>query len=60
MKKFIRDRHEEGYTKSKSLSFKAEDWLTDEWTETMKRDPKDALQTGITKERFKEVGTKIS
>jgi len=31
MKSFIKKNLEESYIKSKDLTYKAEDWITDEW-----------------------------
>ena len=33
MKNFIRTNLEENYVKSKNLTYKAEDWVTDEWAQ---------------------------
>jgi hypothetical protein len=38
MKSIIRSYLEEAYVKSKSLTYKAEDWLTSEWEELKKLD----------------------
>lgn len=32
MKKFINDNLEASYAKSKNLEYKAEDWVTEEWS----------------------------
>ena len=59
-KKFIRDKLEQAYVKSKSLEYKAEDWITEEWTRILKmaHDPKNISSVPI--QRLKAVGEKIS
>lgn len=51
---------EAAYAKSKTLTYKAEDWVTDEWAEIMGHDVKDATNTGLDEKRFKELGTLIT
>lgn len=51
---------EEAYAKSKTLTYKAEDWVTEEWAEIMEHDPKDILTTGVSAARLKDLGTKIA
>ena len=51
---------EEAYAKSKTLTYKAEDWVTQEWAEIMEHDVKDAANTGIDAKRFRELGSLIA
>lgn len=51
---------EEAYKKSKGLHYKAEDWITEEWSQILqsKHDPNNISSVPV--QRLKEVGEKIS
>lgn len=51
---------EEAYAKSKTLTYKAEDWVTQEWAEIMEHDVKDAADTGLDTQRFRDLGSLIT
>lgn len=51
---------EAAYAKSKSLTYKAEDWVTEEWAEIMQHDVKDAINTGVEKKRLQDLGKLIT
>jgi hypothetical protein len=57
MKKACWDRLESDYAKSKTLEYKAEDWLTEEW-EAIKHieNYDDQKESGISSERLQDVG----
>lgn len=59
-KKEVQDKLEEAYLKSKNLTYKAEDWVTEEWAEIMKIDQKQAIISGIEMDRLKLIGEAIS
>lgn len=50
-KKDTQNQLEEAYVASKTLEYKAEDWVTDEWAEIMKIDQKTAITSGIPRTR---------
>lgn len=58
MKKTIREEMESEYVKSKSLEYKAEDWMTDEWANL--KHAKDPDDTGIAIDRVKDIGQRIA
>ena len=60
MKNFIRNVLEQDYIKSKSLKYKAEDWLTESWAEISHVNAKESFNTGILLERLKDIGEKIT
>lgn len=60
MKNFIRNVLEQDYIKSKSLKYKAEDWLTESWAEISHVNAKESFNTGIPLERLKDIGEKIT
>lgn len=60
MKTVIKNLLEEGYVKSKTLEYKAEDWVTEEWQEIMSVDQKEAIMSGIPVDRIKDIGQKIT
>ena len=47
MKKRIQDQLEEAYLQSKSYSYKAEDWITDEWEKIKIWDTDEAKVSGV-------------
>lgn len=47
MKKNIQDKLEEAYLQSKSYSYKAEDWVTDEWEKIKIWDKDTAKISGV-------------
>jgi len=51
---------EAAYAKSKTLTYKAEDWVTQEWAEIMEHDVKDAADTGLDAQRFRDLGSLIT
>lgn len=51
---------EEAYAASKTLTYKAEDWVTSEWAEIMEHDIADATNTGIDVGRVRELGLLIT
>lgn len=61
MKEFIKKCLEEEYQISKSLQYKAEDWVTEEW-EAIKHieDFDQQKESGLPLERLKDVGEKIT
>ena len=62
MKKKINDKLEEAYQKSKTYSFKAEDWVTQEWQEVIEQnlDKDSAKLSGVDKSALEEVGSTIT
>lgn len=51
---------EEAYAKSKTLTYRAEDWVTQEWAEIMEHDIADAANTGIEVDRVRDLGLLIT
>lgn len=51
---------DEGYAKSKTLAYKAEDWMTEEWASIQKVDDSNPVVTGITPVRLQDIGQKIT
>lgn len=60
MKTKIVDKLEAAYLESKTLTYKAEDWTTDEWEAIQINDKTEAASTGVEMTRLKEVGNVIS
>jgi 2-oxoglutarate dehydrogenase complex dehydrogenase (E1) component-like enzyme len=56
MKKNIQNLLEEGYVKSKTTQYKAEDWVTEEWQKIKKHNQKEAIISGIPIDRLKDIG----
>mmetsp|Transcript_28150 Transcript_28150/g.42587 ORF Transcript_28150/g.42587 Transcript_28150/m.42587 type:complete len:248 (+) Transcript_28150:1379-2122(+) len=57
---FIRQRHEDGYAKSKDTIYEAEDWMTEEWEQLEKIDEEQQIYSGLPLNRLKDIGTKIT
>lgn len=55
-----RTQLEDGYAKSKTTEYKAEDWVTDEWAEIMKVDQGEAIWSGIEASRIRDIGRSIT
>lgn len=51
---------EAGYSASKSTTYEAEDWMTEEWASIREVDGSHALLSGISKERLQDVGSRIT
>lgn len=62
MKKKINNKYEEGYIKSKTHSFKSEDWVTPDWEQikNLGADIQMQLQSGLPLERVKDIGRRIT
>lgn len=60
MREEARAKLEDGYSKSKSTEYKAEDWVTDEWAEIMKVDQAEAIWSGIDASRIRDIGKAIT
>jgi 2-oxoglutarate dehydrogenase E1 component len=61
MKRFCWDELEKSYAKSKTLDYKAEDWMTEDWEAIKIIDNyDDQKESGITRERLVDVGDKIT
>lgn len=59
-KNVINSLMENAYTKSKSLTYDAEDWETEEWGKIKIFDKKEAAISGMKLDELKEIGNKIS
>jgi len=55
-KKDIRGILEAAYVKSKDLHYKAEDWITEEWSKILKMDHDPKRISSVPIDRLKEVG----
>ena len=61
MKRFCWDELEKAYAKSKTLEYKAEEWMTEDWEQIKIIDDYDLQkESGISKERLLDVGDKIT
>lgn len=60
MKDIAKGLLEEAYAKSKTLTYRAEDWVTQEWAEIMEHDIADAVDTGIAVDRVRDLGLLIT
>ena len=60
MKNTIVDRLEDAYKQSKTISYKAEDWITEAWESIEVLDKKEASNTGLSFERLRDVGNTIT
>lgn len=60
MKSVINKILEDAYVKSKTLEYKAEDWMTDEWQSIKKYDVKKDKMSGIPIDRLKDIGSKVT
>lgn len=56
MKKKINDSLEDAYVKSKTHTFKAEDWITEQWEAILGNEVQDAVKTGLEISHLKDVG----
>jgi len=60
MKKRINDKLEDGYNKSKTHKFKAEDWVSNQWEAIQAHDVPEAVKTGVEVNALKDVGNTIT
>lgn len=60
MKKFINDKLESEYNRSKDKKFEAEKWLSTEWDRIHNFDQDESKISGVDEDRLVEVGKKIS
>ena len=61
MKSFIKNNLEECYVKSKNLTYKAEDWITEEWAQLKELpDVKEQVISGISLDVLKDIGKKVT
>jgi len=60
MKSFINRNLEEAYAKSKTLEYKAEDWMTEEWQSIKEFDIEKEKFSGIPVERVRDLGEKVT
>ena len=60
MKQFINQNLEDAYTKSKSLTYKAEDWMTEQWQSIKNFDKDKEKFSGIELDRLKDLGNKVT
>lgn len=60
MKDNIKTQLEKAYAESKDLSYKAEDWVTEEWEAIKKVDRVEAKNSGCEVQRIKNTGKKIT
>jgi hypothetical protein len=56
MKSIINKNLEEAYLKSKTVEYKAEDWMTEEWQAIKDMDIETEKFSGIPVERVKDLG----
>ena len=60
MKSFINRNLEEAYAKSKTLEYKAEDWMSEEWQSIKEFDIEKEKFSGIPVERVRDLGEKVT
>lgn len=59
-KEFIAAQLEAAYAKSKTLEFEAEQWRSTEWDRVAEMGEDKSMISGVTAERLRDVGAKIS